>query len=177
MKVRIKIRVRLADGTCPFLNPVLSPSGKLKPLYAIVNGNPEHNPEACYFLRFADPGSRRIWERVGNDPQLALTTKRKRERGEQQSRDDVKKDEGKLNLTECIDEYLPEVKQANAKRTYLAYSLTLRSFAKTTAKEHLDAIDRKDILVFLQSLRDAKCAPGPSRIVSHTYVASSSGST
>jgi hypothetical protein len=29
--VRLKVRVRLADGSGPFLDPVLSPNGKLKP--------------------------------------------------------------------------------------------------------------------------------------------------
>jgi integrase/recombinase XerD len=157
MKVRMKIRVRLVDGTYPFLDSVLSGNGKLKSLYAIVDGKAEHHPEGTYFLRHAK-GGKRVWERVGNDPQ-AITTQRKRERGEQPSHDDVKTDEGKLNLAACIDEYLVEVKQANAKRTHLAYSLTLNSFAKSTTKKHLDDIDRKDILAFVQSLRDAKCAP------------------
>lgn len=173
MKVRIKIRVRLVDGTYPFLDPVLSANGKLKPLYAIVDGQAEHHPEGSYFLRYADGSGKRIWERVGNDSQLTLTTKQRRERGEKQP-DDVKTDAGKLDLAECIEEYLLEVKQANAKRTYQAYSLTLNSFAKTTTKKYLDAIDRKDVLVFLQSLRDAKCAP--SRIASRTYDAFPNGS-
>jgi hypothetical protein len=54
LKVRIKIRVRLADGTYPFLDPVLSANGKLKSLHAFVGGKPEHLPEGCYFLRYAD---------------------------------------------------------------------------------------------------------------------------
>jgi hypothetical protein len=64
MKVRIKIRVRLADGAYPFLNPVFSANGKLKPQYAIVNGNAEHHPEGCYFLRHVNASGKRIWERV-----------------------------------------------------------------------------------------------------------------
>jgi hypothetical protein len=79
MKVRIKIRVRLSDGTYPFLDPVLSANGKVKPLYAIVDGKPEHHPEGSYFLRYARAG-KRVWERVGYDAQLALTAKLKREK-------------------------------------------------------------------------------------------------
>jgi hypothetical protein len=36
--VRLKVRVRLADGSGPFLDPVLSPNGKLKPQYDYVDG-------------------------------------------------------------------------------------------------------------------------------------------
>jgi integrase/recombinase XerD len=79
MKVRIKIRVRLSDGTYPFLDPVLSANGKVKPFYAVVDGKPEHHPEGAYFLRYAKNG-KRVWERVGNDAQLALTAKQKLEK-------------------------------------------------------------------------------------------------
>ncbi len=79
MKVRIKIRVRHPDGTYPFLDPIESGNGKLKPLYAIVDGKVEHHPEGVYFLRYLKEG-KRIWERVGNDAQLALAAEQKRER-------------------------------------------------------------------------------------------------
>jgi integrase/recombinase XerD len=75
MKVRIKIRVSLSDGTYPFLDPVLSANGKLKPFYAVVDGKPEHHPEGTYFLRYAKNG-----KRGRNDAQLALTAKQKREK-------------------------------------------------------------------------------------------------
>ena len=75
----MKVRVRLSDGTYPFLDPIESANGKLKPFYAIVDGKPEHHPEGNYFLRYAKNG-KRVWERVGNDAQLALTAKQKREK-------------------------------------------------------------------------------------------------
>lgn len=43
--VRLKLRVRLSDGSRPFLDHVLSANGKLKPLYAVVDGKAEHHPE------------------------------------------------------------------------------------------------------------------------------------
>lgn len=69
--VRLKIRVRFADGSRPYLDPVTSANGKLKPLYAVVRGEPEHHPEGSYFLRYAREG-KRVWESVGTDAQLAL---------------------------------------------------------------------------------------------------------
>jgi integrase/recombinase XerD len=65
--VRLKIRVRLADGSRPFLNPVFSANGKLKPLFAVVNGNLEHHPEGVYHLRYLKE-EKRVWESVGSDP-------------------------------------------------------------------------------------------------------------
>ena len=46
--VRLKIRVRLSNGSRAYVDPVYSSDGKLKPLYAVVNGKPEHHPEGVY---------------------------------------------------------------------------------------------------------------------------------
>jgi len=37
-KVALKIRVKLADGKWHFLEPVFTPTGRLRPLVALVNG-------------------------------------------------------------------------------------------------------------------------------------------
>jgi hypothetical protein len=58
--VRLKIQVRLSDRSRPYLDPVLSEKEKLKPLYAVVNGRPEHHPDGSY-LRYLTNG-RRLWE-------------------------------------------------------------------------------------------------------------------
>lgn len=75
---RIYIRVRLADGTHPFLDPVKAGNNKLKPLYALVNGVQEHHPEGSYYLRYMR-GGKRVWELVGVDPAAAVTAAKKRE--------------------------------------------------------------------------------------------------
>jgi hypothetical protein len=50
--VRLELRVRLSDGSRPYLDPVLSANGKVKPLYAVVDGKAEHHhPEGTYFDR------------------------------------------------------------------------------------------------------------------------------
>lgn len=72
--IRLKIRVRLADGSRPFLNPVISGNSKLRPGYALVNGKPEHHVEANYYLRYVR-GAKRVLEPVGSDSQLALMAK------------------------------------------------------------------------------------------------------
>jgi hypothetical protein len=40
--VRLKIRVRRPDGSRPFLDPIFSGNGKLKPQYAVINGEAKH---------------------------------------------------------------------------------------------------------------------------------------
>lgn len=77
--VRLKIPARLLDGSRPFLDPVPAPKGRLKPLCAIVNGTPEHHPEGVYFLRYAK-NNKRVWEAVGDDAQMALDAKRRKQR-------------------------------------------------------------------------------------------------
>jgi hypothetical protein len=78
----------LETARCPPQNPGLSAGridphpaakGKLKPLFAFVDGKPEYHPEGVYFLRYAREG-KRIWEHAGKDWQLALDAKVKQER-------------------------------------------------------------------------------------------------
>ena len=57
--VRRKIRVRLQNGSYPFVDPVYASNGKLKPLYAVVGGREERHPEGVYYLRYAN-GQRRV---------------------------------------------------------------------------------------------------------------------
>jgi hypothetical protein len=49
--VPTQLRVRRFDGSRPYLDPVLSANGKVKPLYAAVDGKAEHHPEGTYFGR------------------------------------------------------------------------------------------------------------------------------
>jgi hypothetical protein len=139
----LKIRVRLPDGSRPFLNPVLSGNNKLKPLYPVVDGKPEHHPEGSYFLRYAGADGKRVWRPVGNDPQLALTEKQNREMslGAQAIGVEVVADAPapkRTILSDAIKEYLAEVKEAKAKKTLLAYTLTLNLFAAVVKRESLE---------------------------------------
>ena len=77
--VRLKLRVRLPDGTRAYLDPVHTANHKLKPLLAHHNGLPVHFPDGVYHLRYLK-GDRRVWEAVGSDAQAAFTTQTKRER-------------------------------------------------------------------------------------------------
>ena len=47
MQARLYIRVRREDGTHPFVDPVRSVNGRVKPLWAVVDDKNEHHPEGC----------------------------------------------------------------------------------------------------------------------------------
>jgi len=59
--VRLKLRVRLPDGSRPYLDPVRSANNQLKPGFAMHDGKPVHFPDGVYHLRYLK-GSRRVWE-------------------------------------------------------------------------------------------------------------------
>ena len=60
-KVTLLIRIRVGKRY-PFAEPVYSANGKLKPLWAMVDGRPEHHLEGTYHLRY----HRKIHPSVGN---------------------------------------------------------------------------------------------------------------
>ena len=62
--VRLKIRVKLSNGSRAYVDPVFSSNNKLKPLYALVDGKPRHHPEGVYHLRYMKRG-KRVWEDDG----------------------------------------------------------------------------------------------------------------
>jgi hypothetical protein len=69
--VRLKIQVRLPSRNRAYVDAIFSPNDKLKPLYAVVDGKPEHHPEVIYNLRHLKAG-KLMWDAVGAYPQLAL---------------------------------------------------------------------------------------------------------
>jgi integrase/recombinase XerD len=156
--VRLKIRVRLSDGSRQFLDPVSSANGKLKPLHAVVNDKPEHHPEGVYYLRYLKDG-KRVWESVGSDPQLALTRKLQQEKYFEATAvgipvpavgipvvDDSEESSGTQRLlTDAIAQYLAETKEHKSKKTFAAYKGTLDLYLEATARKHLRKVTGADI--------------------------------
>jgi len=162
--VRLKIRVRLPDGSRPYLDPVFSANNKLEPGYAQLNGAAVHFPAGVYHLRYAKGGTR-VWEAIGSDPQLALTWKRRREKAldAKAAGVTVMEDESEVvpqtSLSKASADYLDEIAAHKSKKTFAAYSLTLKLFQQCCSKRHLEDIERKDILSFISFLKDMKNGP------------------
>jgi hypothetical protein len=60
------------NGRSSFRKPVYQSKGRLKPQYAMVNGEPEHHKEGVYYLRFGTDGGKQRFVLVGKDPYVAL---------------------------------------------------------------------------------------------------------
>jgi hypothetical protein len=138
LKVRLYIRIRLANGSRSYVNPIYSANGKLKPFYATVDGKPEHHPEGVYHLRYRKD-AKPVWESVGTDPQQAMTLRLKRERllGAQEAGIEVIEEVAEAAgrpLSETVAEYLVEVKSGKSKKTWAAYSLLHFGFLLSAAR-------------------------------------------
>ena len=63
MQTPICIRIRRKDGTRQYVPIAKGGNGKIKPLYAHVDGRDEHHPEGVYHLRLTIDGKRQ-WRNV-----------------------------------------------------------------------------------------------------------------
>jgi hypothetical protein len=57
--VTLYIRVKTKDGRKPYCQPVYLTNGRLKPLYAMVDGKPENRPEGSYSPSRIEPAKGR----------------------------------------------------------------------------------------------------------------------
>jgi integrase/recombinase XerD len=69
--VQLYLRVRLADGTYPYLKPAYASDGHLRANYAMHKGMAIQFPGSTYYLRY-QRGGRRVWETAWHEPSLAL---------------------------------------------------------------------------------------------------------
>jgi integrase/recombinase XerD len=160
--VRLKIRVKLPNGSRAYIEPVFSSNNKLKPHYGLVDGKPRHHPEGVYHLRYMKNG-KRVWEPVGKDPQAALTAQRRVEHkleGIDLDSDGsepvvVVQQNGKTDLAEAMAEYLKDIASAKSKSTLYAYRHTLKVFATTCSKKYLEQVTRRDILNYHRHLKES----------------------
>src|SRR6202030_4715762 len=60
------------NGKTSFCKPVYQSKGRLKPQYAIVEGEPQHHKEGVYYVRFGRDGGKQQFVLVGKDPYIAL---------------------------------------------------------------------------------------------------------
>jgi hypothetical protein len=70
-KVRLYIRVRLADGRYRYADPIWNRNRTLRAGYALVGGQPEAHAEGIYYVRFFR-GDKRVWRAVSADADAAV---------------------------------------------------------------------------------------------------------
>ena len=149
--VQLYVRVKLTDGSYPYLKAVFLPNGHVRPGYAI-NAGRSVKIEGVYNLSYRKDG-KRVWEPIGADPVVALVrlTAKKREledaklaqptstpttapvseqNGAPVATPDSKPHPTKRSLISCVAKYLNEIREHREKKTYSAYSKSILSFAE-----------------------------------------------
>lgn len=60
------------NGRSSFRKPVYQSKGRLKPQYAMVDGEPQHHKEGVYYVRLGTDAGKQQFVQVGKDPFVAL---------------------------------------------------------------------------------------------------------
>lgn len=180
--VKLYLRVRMPDGSHPYLKPVIASNGRLRPNYALYKGKSTHFPGGTYYLRYQFQ-CRRIWEPAGNDASVAVVNQQKKihalkgvalgiaEPGDIQrasservdtpmaTEEKNRPDSPRTKLREAIAEYLADTAMAKAKRTSYAYARALKVFATICPRVYMEEIDRRDVLNYLHHLKASGNVP------------------
>ncbi len=159
-KGSLMIRIKEGDKR-PFVKPVFAANGRIRPLYAFVNGVPQHHPEGTYYIRWAD-GDQRVWEPVGVDPYAALAAKLRREHILESKNLGIAVVEpartNRLTLADAVQNHLVRVHLHRSGRTQSAYDLILPQFADYCCKTYLDELTGEDMLHYIVRLRETGLA-------------------
>lgn len=174
-KVRLYVRVQLPNGS-PFVDPAYSANRKLKQGWAVIDGKPQPVEKYRYYLRYLN-GGKRVWEPLTSDAQQVMTAQKRMEirlraaaEGVELAPKPTEPDDepesagGSRLLSECIDEYLAEVKAHKAKKTHAAYCETLALFReslgqKPNSRKSIADVSRVDLLRFITFLRERGNSP------------------
>ena len=75
--VSLYIRIRSGNGSWIYASPAQTSKGHLRPLQAMIAGQPTYCADGVYHLRYRI-GGRRVWQAVGNDASLATIAVQKK---------------------------------------------------------------------------------------------------
>ena len=183
-KVRLYIRVRLPDGRHSFLCPAWNKNRTLRAGYALVAGQPEHHPEAVYYLRFLR-GGKRVWQAVGHAPDRAIAALNNTEHDLRaavlgrktpdtaptphvESSQPAPQQAGATAavsfqtgtpLVDAITTYLSEVRRFRAPKTITACEQILTVFGSSFPKKYIHDITREDLLDHMVALQERGLGP------------------
>lgn len=159
MRVNVVKRVQTLRGD-RYCAVVVSDSGCIQSDWVIVNGNQEKHPEGCYYLEWRENGRRRRHS-VGKDATVAQDS-RVRKVKELEARAAglellaPKDNTARLQLRSAVPEFLEEIKLSRQDKTWRGYQVALDYFLKFCGKNHVEDIQRIDLLRFGDFLRKKK---------------------
>jgi Phage integrase, N-terminal SAM-like domain len=150
------------NGRSSFRKPVYQSKGRLKPQYAMVNGEPEHHKEGVYYLRFGTDGGKQRFVLVGKDPYVALDKLAEKQRWLRdrerrvipQTPVNSKPESGRLSIDDAVEQYFKNLhSQGKDPKTIRAYKVAVEEFRKSCTKKFLDEIRKQDLIDFMGWLR------------------------
>jgi hypothetical protein len=163
LTVSLYIRIKTEDGKKPFCQPVYLTKGRLRPLYAVVDGEHQHRPEGIYYMRFGTEDGKQQMVPLGNDPYVALDKLAAQERYLRDRARGVstvspltamQPQNGRLKVDAAIDQYFKNLlSQGKDAKTIRAYRVSIDEFRKSCSKVFLDEIGKQDLLDFMGGLR------------------------
>jgi hypothetical protein len=171
--VKLYIRVRLPDGSYPYLKAAYASNGRIRPHHAIHNGKAVHFPGSAYYLRYHLDG-KRVWEPAGDDPALAVINLQKKDLASREAALGIESalpsapaqrhapilvSNNKRLLAHCATKYIAETAEHKSKKTFAAYRLTVDAFCTIATKAFIEEISREDILLYIAALRKKGSSP------------------
>src|SRR5208282_1748298 len=128
----------IKNGRSSFCKPVYQSKGRLKPQYAMVDGEPEHHKDGVYYVRFGAEGGKQQFVLVGKDPYVALD----------------KLEEKKRWLRHRERQVVPPTPfNSKSGTNKLSMDVAVEQFRRSCAKKSLSEIGRQDLIDFMGWLR------------------------
>ncbi len=150
------------NGKSSFCKPVYQSKGRLKPQYAMVNGEPEHHKEGVYYVRFGADGGKQQFVLVGEDPYVALDKLEEKKRWLRdrerrvvpQTPANAIADTSRLTMENAVEQCYESLhSQRKDPKTIRAYKVAVEEFGKSCTMKLLDEIGRRDLIDFMGWLR------------------------
>jgi len=150
------------NGRSSFRKPVYQSKGRLKPQYAMVNGEPEHHKEGVYYLRFGTDGGKQRFVLVGKDPYVALDKLGEKQRWLRDQERHVapqkpvtsKPESSRTSIDEGVEQYFRNLEpQGKDRKTIRAYRVAIDEFRQSCTKKFVDEIRKQDLIDFMGWLR------------------------
>src|SRR5271163_474359 len=156
------IRITTADGKRRYCKAAYQSKGRLKPQYAMVNGEPAHHKDGVYYVRFGADGGKQQFVLVGKDPYVALDKLEEKKRWLRDRERQVvpqtlvnsKPQISKLSMDDAVEQYNKNLhSQGKDPKTIRAYKVAVEEFRKSCTKKFLSEIGRQDLIDFMGWLR------------------------
>src|ERR1017187_1049619 len=151
------------NGRSSFRKPVYQSKGRLKPQYAMVDGEPQHHKEGVYYVRLGTDAGKQQFVQVGKDPFVALDKLEEKKRWLRDRERQVapptpvnaKTENSRLSIDDAVEQYFKNLhSQGKDPKTIRAYKVAVEEFRKSCPKKFLNEIGGQDVIDFMGWLRE-----------------------